>query len=120
MEKAGDAENKTKLYHQRARARLGEIYLTQKRYVEAFAIYAKLANSGDLDRRFQVSGVVGKAVILDQKSAEDFGGGREEQESAMRKLLENVGDDRELLNPFLAKEYDRLLIQYPTFWPYDL
>lgn len=120
MDEAGDAENKTKLYHQRARARLGEIYLTQKRYKEAFEIYIKLANSGDLDRRFQVSGEVGKAVILDHQSAEDFGGGREEQESAIRKLLENVGDDRELLNPFLAERYDLLLSQYPTLWPYDL
>jgi hypothetical protein len=120
VDDAGDAENKTKLYHQRARARLGEIYLTQKRFEEAFAIYIKLANSGDLDRRFQVSGVVGKAVILDNQSSEDFGGGREEQESAIRKLLEDVGDDRELLNPFLAKKYDRLLIQYPTYWPSDL
>ncbi len=120
LDEAGDAENKTKLYHQRARARLGEIYLTQKRYEEAFEIYNKLANSGDLDRRFQVSGVVGKAVILDNQSAEDFGGGREEQALAIRKLLEDVGEDRELLNPFLARKYDRLQIQYPTFWPGDL
>ncbi len=120
VDAAGDAENKTKLYHQRARARLGEIYLTQKRYEEAFAIYIKLANSGDLDRRFQVSGVVGKAVVLDSQTADDFGGGREEQDSAIRKLLENVGEDRELLNPFLTREYDRLLIQYPTFWSSDL
>jgi hypothetical protein len=115
MEEAGDAENKTKLYHQRARARLGEIYLTQKRFDEAYAIYTKLANS-PLDRRFQVSGVVGQAVILDSQSIDDFGGGREEQESAIRKLLEDVGDDSDLLDPFLAKKFDQLLIRYPLFW----
>ena len=120
VDNAGDAENKTKLYHQRARARLGEIYLMQQRYDEAFTIYSKLANSGDLDRRFQVTGVVGKAIVRDNQSSETFGGGREEQEYAISKLLADVGDDRELLNPFLAKMYDRLLIQYPTFWPGDL
>ncbi len=120
VDAAGDAENKTRLYHQRAMARLGEIYLTQKRYKAAFEVYNRLANSGDLDRRFQVTGVVGKAVILDAQSPEDFGGGREEQETAIRKLLENVGEDRELLNPFLGKKFDRLLIQYPTFWSTDL
>lgn len=92
----------------------------QNRYEEAFTIYSKLANSGDLDRRFQVAGVVGKAIVRDNQPTDSFGGGREEQESAIRKLLEDVGEDRELLNPFLAKKYDRLLIQYPTFWPSDL
>ncbi len=120
VDEAEDAENKTKLYHQRAMARLGEIYLLQGRFEEASSIYTKLANSDEIDRRFQVTGVVGKAVIFDAQSAEEFGGGREEQESAIRKLLENVGDDRELLNPFLTKKFDRLLIQYPTFWPSDL
>ena len=120
VDDAGDAANKTKLYHQRAMARLGEIYLMQNRYEEAFTIYSKLANSGDLDRRFQVAGVVGKAIVRDNQPTDSFGGGREEQESAIRKLLEDVGEDRELLNPFLAKKYDRLLIQYPTFWPSDL
>ena len=120
VDQAGDAENKTKLYHQRAMARLGEIYVTQKRFEEAFTIYSKLANSGDLDRRFQVTGAVGKAIVRDNQSTETFGGGREEQESAIRKLLEDVGDDRDLLDPFLAKKFDRLLIQYPLFWPSDL
>jgi len=119
LDKAGDAENKTKLYHQRAMARLGEIYLVQSRFEEAFTFYSKLANSGDLDRRFQVIGAVGKAIVRDNQSTETFGGGREEQESAIRKLLEDVGDDRDLLDPFLAQEFDSLLIQYPLFWPSD-
>ena len=120
VDQAGDAENKTKLYHQRAMARLGEIYVTQKRFEEAFTIYSKLANSGDLDRRFQVTGAVGKATVRDNQPTETFLGGREEQEAEIRKLLEDVGDDRDLLDPFLAKKFDRLLIQYPLFWPSDL
>ena len=96
-------------------ARLGEIYVTQKRFEEAFTIYSKLANSGDLDRRFQVTGAVGKAIVRDNQSTETFGGGREEQESAIRKLLEDVGDDRALLDPFLAQKFDLLLVQYPLF-----
>ena len=116
LEESGDAFNKTKLYHQRAMSRLGEIYLTQQRFDEAFEIFDELSLSGDLDRRFQVIGTVGKTIILDARSAEDFGGGREEQESAIRKLLIDVGEDRDLLNPYMLRKYDQLQIQYPTFW----
>ena len=111
-----DAYNKTKLYHQRAMARLGEIYLTQQRFDEAFQIYDKLSLSGDLDRQFQVIGAVGKAVILNARSPEDFAGGREEQEASIRKSLSEVGEDGDLLNPFMSLRYDQLQIQYPTVW----
>ena len=120
IETAGDAENKTKLYHQRAYARLGEIYLTQKRFDEAYTVYQKLANSGDLDRRFQVIGGVGKAIILDARSPEEFEGGREEQDAAIRKLLEDVGEDRNMLNPFLVKPFDSLTELYSPLYSSDL
>ena len=120
LEESGDAFNKTKLYHQRAMARLGEIYLTQQRFDEAFKIYEELSLSGDLDRRFQVIGAVGKAIILDTRPAEDFGGGREEQEVAIRKLLTDVSEDRDLLNPYMQRRYDQLQSQYPAFWSSEL
>lgn len=116
LNEAGDAYNRTKLYHQRAMERLGEIYLTQMRLDEADRVYESLANSGDLDRRFQVAGLVGKAIVLDKRSTEEFVGGRDEQESAIRRLLEDIGSDRELINPFLQKDYDKLLVRYPPYW----
>jgi len=112
---AGAAANKTELYHRRAKARLGELYLQEKRYEQAEPIYREFSNFGDIDKSFRVTGLLGLSVVHNNSPAEKFEGGLDEQESAIRKLLSEIEEDRNLLNPTLRKYHNQLLIQFPPY-----
>lgn len=115
IEQAGDAANKTELYHRRAMARLGELYLQQERFEQAESIYRQFSNLSDLDKRFRVTGLLGLAVVLNNRSPDEFVGGLDEQESAIRKLLNDIEEDRNLLNPTMRRYHNQLLIQFPPY-----
>lgn len=115
IEEAGDAANKTELYHRRAKSRLGELYLQEQRFEQAEAIYREFSNLSDMDKSFRVAGLLGLAVVLNEQSADDFAGGLDEQESAIRKLLGEIEEDRSLLNPTMRKYLNQLLIQFPPY-----
>lgn len=115
IEDAGDAANKTELYHRRANARLGELYLQEGRFEQAEAIYREFSNLSDMDKSFRVTGLLGLAVVLNNRPADEFAGGLDEQESAIRKKLSEIEDDRSLLNPTMRKYYNPLLVQFPAY-----
>lgn len=115
IDSAGDAANKTELYHRRAMARLGELYLQQQRFEQAESIYQEFSNLSDLDKRFRVTGLLGLAVVLNNRSPDEFVGGLDEQESAIRKLLNDIEEDRNLLNPTMRRYHNQLLIQFPPY-----
>ena len=112
---AGEAAYKTELYHRRAMSRLGELYLQERRFEQAEAIYQEFSNLSDMDKSFRVTGLLGLAVVLNNRSADDFAGGLDEQESAIRKLLNEVEVDRNLLNPTMRQYHNQLLIQFPPY-----
>jgi serine/threonine-protein kinase len=115
IDQSGDAANKTELYHQRALARLGELYLQEKRFEQAEAIYRNFSNLSDMDKHFRANGLLGMAVVLNNRSPEEFVGGVDEQESAIRKLLSDLEPDRNLLTPTLRRYHNQLLIQFPPY-----
>ena len=115
IEEAGDATNKTELYHRRANSRLGELYLQEQRFEQAEEIYREFSNFSDMDKSFRITGLLGLAVVLNNRPADEFEGGLDEQESAIRKLLSEIEDDRSLLNPTLRKHLNQLLIQFPPY-----
>jgi len=117
IETAGDAANKTELYHRRARSRLGELYLQDQRFPQAEAIYREFSSLGDMDKSFRVTGLLGIAEVLNNRSADEFAGGLDEREATIRKLLNEIAEDRNLLNPTMRKYHNQLLIQFP---PYSL
>ena len=112
---AGEAANKTELYHRRAMARLGELYLQEQRFEQAEAIYQEFSNLSDMDKSFRVTGWLGLAVVLNNRSADEFAGGVDEQESAIRKLLSEIEEYRNLLNPTMRRYHNQLLIQFPPY-----
>ena len=115
IEQAGDAANKTELYHRRAKSRLGELYLQEERFEQAEAIYQNFSSLGDMDKSFRVTGLLGLAVVLNKRSADEFVGGIDEQEAQIRKLLNEIAEDRNLLNPTMRKYHNQLLIQFPPY-----
>ncbi len=115
ISEAGDAANKTELYHRRAMARLGELYLQEQRFEQAEAIYQEFSNLSDLEKSFRVTGLLGLAVVKDNQSADEFDGGLDEQESAVRKLISEIEEDRSLLNPTMRKYHNQLLIKFPNY-----
>ncbi len=112
---AGESANKTELYHRRAKARLGELYLQEQRFEQAEVIYRAFSKLSDMDKSFRVAGLVGMAVVLNNRNSDEFVGGLDEQESAIRKLLSEIEDDRSLLNPTMRKYLNQLLIQFPPY-----
>lgn len=115
IDEAGDATNKTELYHRRANSRLGELYLQEQRFEQAETIYREFSKISDVDKGFRITGLLGLAVVLNNRSADEFAGGLDEQESAIRKLLSEIEDDRSLLNPTMRKHLNQLLIQFPPY-----
>jgi len=115
IEEAGDAANKTELYHRRAKSRLGELYLQEERFEQAEAIYREFSNLSDMDKSYRVTGLLGIAVVLNDRKAEEFGGGLDEQESAIRKRLNEIEEDRSLLNPTMRNYYNELLVRFPSY-----
>ena len=112
---AGEAANKTELYHRRAKSRLGELYLREQRFGKAETIYQEFSKLSDMEKSFRVTGLLGMAVVLNNRPADDFTGGVDEQESAIRKLLSEIEEDRNLLNPTMRQYYNQLLIQFPPY-----
>ena len=115
IDETGKDANKTLLYHRRAKAQLAELYLQEERYEQAEAIYREFSNLGELDKGFRVTGMLGMAVVLNNRVAEDFEGGADEQDAQIRKLLGEIEADRNLLNPTMRKFLNQLLIEYPPY-----
>lgn len=89
--------------------------MQEQRFEQAEEIYREFSNFSDMDKSFRITGLLGLAVVLNNRPADEFEGGVDEQESAIRKLLSEIEDDRSLLNPTLRKHLNQLLIQFPPY-----
>ena len=116
-EASAENYNKTLLYRRRAKARLGEVYLSQSNLNEALEIYSELENSEEFSGQFRVTGSAGKAVVYDLMAPDEFTGGVEEKEQKVRECLGKVGADFDLLNEFLRNAITAIQQRYPATPP---
>ncbi len=107
--------NWTRLYHRRAEARLGEVYLSQLKLTKALEIYNRLESYEDVSSElFRITGTAGKAVVFDLMSEAQFQQlfPDEKKEDKIRSCLAQIGLQEELLNPFLRTRIEQLRVEY--------
>lgn len=106
--KEAQQENITLLYHRRAKVRLGEIFLQEGELRQAHEIYDELEKGAaeEIYRQFQVIGYAGKLIVCFR--SEEIAGGEVQQQEKISRYLELIGDDVELLNPWMREEVRRI------------
>lgn len=106
--KEAQQENITLLYHRRAKVRLGEVFLQEGELRRAYEIYDELEKGAaeEIYRQFQVIGYAGKLIVYFR--SEDIAGGEAQQQEKISRHLELIGDDLELLNPWMREEVRRI------------
>lgn len=108
LDDSSESLNTTRLYHRLAKARLGEVYLSQRKLPEALEIYEDLESQQDVSDHFRMMGSAGKAIVFDLMPAEDFPGGKPEQEQIIRECLSNIGSNIGLLNDFMRSNIEEI------------
>ena len=109
-----EKQHKTALYHRRAQARLGEVYLSQKKLSEALVIYEELEDCESLSEHFCVMGIAGKAIVYDFMPAEEFTDGENGREQKIRQCLGEIGSRLDLLNQFMRQAIEGIKERYPA------
>ena len=104
-------KNNTLVQHNRARARLGELYINQEMWSDASDVYQYLRELEDVNsKRFNTIGWAGQAIVEDALNESDD----EVQLAKIKNALSHVetDDHMDLLNPFFRKRVETLLLKY--------
>ncbi len=90
-----------------SKARLAEFCLSHNEPLpEALAIYDEFVGYDELDHEFRIIGYAGRAIVYDRMNADEFVGGKAEQQESIRTAIGEVGDDLKPLNNFMAKRFE--------------
>ena len=114
LDEAGENSFNTRLYHCRAKARLGEVFLAQEDLSRAREIYKELEDCEDISPHFRVTGIAGHALILDLTPQDKFPGGREEKAVEVRRCLSEISSKKGQLNGFMRAAIEKIESIYST------
>ena len=104
-EAAPTETNKTRLFNQRAKTRLAELYLKHDRLAQALTIFNELVEDSDeLEEEFRIAGYAGQAIVY-QAMAPDLAGGKTEQANKINAAIDGVGSNQDLLNKLLKERF---------------
>jgi serine/threonine-protein kinase len=109
---SSDNLNQTRLYYLRAKARLGEVFLSQKKLDQALVIYESLEGSAETFEHFRVMGTAGKAIAYDRLPPEWFQNGAVEKQQKIRDCVTKVGSRSELLNQYMREAFEDIRKRY--------
>ncbi len=112
-DEVGENTFNTRLYHCRAKARMGEVFLTQQKLAQAGRIYQELEDCDDISPHFRVTGIAGRAVVLDLTPEKEFGGIQEKTDE-IRQCLSEISSAKSQLNSFMRAAIEKIEPIYAT------